>query len=132
MPSASLLPGLHLYLQQNSPGQIPNQAEVPAGSHAGKVASHQTGTATEHASADSPAGKMVAAGRHRLLQLPRGADKQFDTDRVPIPRHQSLAAHATAEEPERLHDLGADQDVGRRLAPETANPSSVAREPLRR
>jgi len=47
----------------------------PAGSHAGKVASHQTGTATEHASADSPAGKMVAAGRHRLLQLPRGADK---------------------------------------------------------
>jgi RNA-directed DNA polymerase len=25
---------------------------------------------------------MVAAGRHRLLQLPRGADEQFDTDRV--------------------------------------------------
>ena len=25
---------------------------------------------------------MAAAGRHRLLQLPRGADKQFDTDRV--------------------------------------------------
>jgi group II intron reverse transcriptase/maturase len=78
------------------------------------------------------AGKMVAAGRHRLLQLPRGADKQFDTDRVPIPRHQSLAAHATAAEPERLDDLGADQAVGRRLAPETANPSSVARESLRR
>ena len=75
---------------------------------------------------------MVAAGRHRLLQLPRGADKQFDTDRVPIPRHQSLAAHATAAEPERLDDLGADQAVGRRLAPETANPSSVARETLRR
>ncbi len=69
------LPGLHLYLRQNSSGQIPNQTEVPAGSHAGKVASHQTGTATEHSSADSPAGKMVAAGRHRLLQLPRGADK---------------------------------------------------------
>ena len=31
---------------------------------------------------------------------PRGADKQFDTDRVPIPRHQSVAAHATAAEPE--------------------------------
>src|SRR5580693_8150255 len=28
---------------------------------------------------------MAAAGRHRLLQLPRGADKQFDADRVPIP-----------------------------------------------
>src|ERR1700720_1083996 len=65
------LPGLPLYLQQNSPGQIPNQTEVSARSHAGKVASHQTGIATEHAPADSPAGKMVAAGRHRLLQLPR-------------------------------------------------------------
>src|SRR5260370_19023571 len=75
---------------------------------------------------------MVAAGRHRLLQLPHGADKQFDTDRVPIPRYQSLAAHATAAEPERLDDLGADQAVGRRLAPETANPSSVASESLRR
>ena len=68
----------------------------------GKVASHQTGIATEHASANSPAGKMVAAGRHRLLQLPRGADKRSGTDRVPLPRHQSLAAHATAAEPERL------------------------------
>src|SRR6202161_2440819 len=75
---------------------------------------------------------MVAAGRHRLRQLPRGADKQFDTDRVPIPRYQSLAAHATAAEPERLDDLGADQAVGRRLAPETTNPSSVAREAIRR
>src|SRR5438128_2552416 len=28
---------------------------------------HQTGTATVHASADSPAGKMVAASRHRLF-----------------------------------------------------------------
>src|SRR6202048_2956019 len=126
------LPGLHLYLQQNSSGQIPNQTEVPAGPHAGKVASHQTGIATEHASADSPAGKMAAAGRHRLLQLPRGADKQFDTDRVPIPRYQSLAAHATAAEPERLDDLGADQAVGRRLGSETANPSSMASESLRR
>src|SRR5438552_11107211 len=126
------LPGLHLYLRQNSSGQIPNQTEVPAGSHAGKVASHQTGTAAEHASANSPAGKMVAAGRHRLLQLPRGADKQRVTVRVPIPRYQSLAANAAVAEPKRWDDLGADQAVGRRLAPETANPSSVARESLRR
>ena len=62
---------------------IPNQTEIPAGSHAGEVPSYQTGTATEHSSANSPAGKMVAAGRGRLLQLPRGADEQFDTDRVP-------------------------------------------------
>jgi hypothetical protein len=75
---------------------------------------------------------MVAAGRHRLFQLPCGADKQFDADRVPLSCHQSLAADATAAEPERLDDLGADQAVGRRLALETTNPSSVARESLRR
>jgi RNA-directed DNA polymerase len=131
-PETFHLPGLHLYLQQNSPAQIPNQTEVPAGPHAGKFASHQTGIATEYASAVSPAGKMVAAGRHQLLQLPRGADKRSDTDRVSLPRHQSLAAHATAAEPERLDDLGGDQAVGRRLAPATANPSPVAREALRR
>ena len=37
-----------------------------------------------------------------------------------------------AAEPERLDDMGADQAVGRRLVPETANPSSVARDSLRR
>ena len=111
-------------------GKFQIKTEVPAGPHAGKVASHQTGIATEHTSVDSPAGKMVAAGRHRLLQLSRGADEQSDTDRIPLPRHQSLAAHATAAEPERLDDLGADQAVGRRLAPATANPSSVASEAL--
>jgi RNA-directed DNA polymerase len=41
-----------------------------------------------------------------------GADERSDTDRIPLPRHQSLAAHATAAEPERLDDLGADQAVG--------------------
>jgi RNA-directed DNA polymerase len=85
------LPGLHLHLQQNPPGQIPDQTEVPTGPHAGEVASHQTGTAAAHASADSPAGTMAEAGRHRLLQLPRGADKRSNTDRVPFPRHQRLA-----------------------------------------
>jgi hypothetical protein len=67
----------------------------------------------------------------RVLQLPRGADKRSDTDRVPLPRHQSLAVHAMAAESERLDDLGAHEAVGRRLAPENANRSSVAREALR-
>jgi fatty-acyl-CoA synthase len=46
-------------------------------------------------------------------------------------RHRPVAVDARSE-PERLDDLGADQAVGRRLAPETANPSSVASEALRR
>src|SRR6202171_510652 len=77
-------------------------------------------------------GRWLQQGVHRSLQSHTGTDKRPDTDPVPLPRHQSLAAHATAAEPERLDDLGAHQAVGRRLAPETANPSSVAREALRR
>ncbi len=44
------------------------------------IASHQTGTAAAYASTDSRAGKVAEAGRHRLLQLSRGADKRSDTD----------------------------------------------------
>jgi hypothetical protein len=51
-------------------------------------------------------GKMVAAGRHRLLQLPRGADERSSTDRIPLPRHQSLAAHATAAECVYSNEIG--------------------------
>ena len=42
-----------------------------------KLQAIKQGTATEHSSAHSPAGKMVAAGRPRLLQLPRGADNSL-------------------------------------------------------
>src|SRR4029078_5793131 len=93
---------------------------------------NQKGTATEDGSTYSEAGKIVAEGRDRLLQLTRGADQQFVTLRVPIPRYQSLAANAAVAEPKRWDDVGADQAVGQPLAPETANPSSVARETLRR
>src|SRR5665811_547624 len=101
--------------------------EVPTGSHAGKAASHQTGTAAAYASADSPAGAMAEAGRHRLLQLSRGADKRSDTDRVSLPRHQPMATHAAAAKSEGLDDQGTDLAVGQRLAPKTANPSPLAR-----
>jgi hypothetical protein len=35
---------------------------------------------------------MAEAGRHRLLQLPCGADKRTDTDRVPLPRPPEVGA----------------------------------------
>src|SRR5450759_633606 len=106
---------------------IPDQTEVPTGSHAGKAASHQTGTAAAYASADSRPGKGAEAGRHRLLQLSRGADKRSDTDRVSLPRHQPMATHAAAAKSEGLDDQGTDLAVGQRLAPKTANPSPLAR-----
>ena len=64
-----------------------------------------------------PAGEMAAASRHRLLQLPRGADKQSYPDRLPSPCDQTLAADATATQPERPDVLGAHQAVGQRLVP---------------
>ena len=88
-----------------SSAPIPTRATAPA-------SLHQTGTAAAYASTDSRAGKVAEAGRHRLLQLSRGADKRSDTDRVPLPRHQSMAAHAAAAEPEGRDDLGAGRAVG--------------------
>ena len=54
------------------------------------------------------------------LTLPRGAGKQFDTDRVLIPRHQSLAVHATAAGARKTGRPGSGVEaVGGRPAPET-------------
>jgi hypothetical protein len=89
------------------------------------------GTAAAYASADSRTGKVADAGRHRLLQLSRGADKRSDTDRVSLPRHQPVATHAAAAKSEGLDDQGTDRAVGQRLAPTTANPSPLARCALR-
>ena len=63
---------------------------------------------------------MVAAGRDRLFYVPRGADQQFGTDRVPLPRYHSLAANAAVAEPERWDDVGADPAAGRHWLPATA------------
>ena len=131
----SHLPGLHLYLQQRLVGanlQIKRKSRRDCMRVKLQAIKQELRRERLHQPIPQQGRWLQVPGRHRLLQLPRGADEQFDTDRVPIPRHQSLAAHATAAEPERLDDLGADQAVGRRLAPQTANPSSVARDLLRR
>ena len=73
-------------------------------------------------SANPRTGKVAEAGRHRLLQLSRSADKRSDTDRVSLPRHQPMATHTTAAKSEGLDDQGTDHAVGQRLAPKTANP----------
>src|SRR5262249_7140361 len=85
--------------------------------HADEATGHQAGAATADASADSPAGAIAEASRHRLLQLSRGADKCSEAGRIPFPCHPSLVAHAAAAKPERLDDDGTDRAVGRGLAP---------------
>ena len=71
-------------------------------------------------------GKVAEAGRQRLLQLPRRADQQSGAGRVPSLGHRTLAAVATAAQPERRHDLEAEHATGQRLAPQTAYPPSLA------
>src|ERR1700683_1935786 len=75
---------------------------------------------------------MAETGRHRILQLPRGADKQSDARRFPLLRHRTLAADASAPRSEAWHDMGADYAARQRLAPQTAHPASLAASALRR
>ncbi len=121
--------GFTFICSKSQRGTFLDQTENPARPRAGEAQSHQTGTATAHAPADSRAGKMAGAGRGRLLQLLRRADQRSDALRLPLPRHRPLAAIAQATQPERRRDLAADRAMGQRMASQTANPP-LAREAL--
>jgi RNA-directed DNA polymerase len=99
---------------------------------AGEDPRAQGGAATAHAPVDSRTGKMAEAGRHRLLQLPCGADQQSDARRLPLLCHRTLEADAPAAQPNGRHDLDADDAARQRLAPQAARPSSMAASTLRR
>jgi RNA-directed DNA polymerase len=70
--------------------------------------------------------EMAETSRHRILQLPCGADQRSRTSHLPLPCCRSLGAHAAAAQSKGLHRMGADQAVGERLSSQTAHPSSVA------
>ena len=90
-------------------------------------------TATAHAPADPRTGEMAEAGRPRLLQLPRSADQQL----AHWPRSGTMSptsggARCGGAARRIGTDLGADDEAGGRLAPETAHPPSLAERALRR
>ena len=78
----------------------------------GGIACRQTGTATEHSSANSPAGKMVAAGRHRLLHTTTRC-RQTRSDICTAFRYSTSPISGGARYGSRSQndwtDLGADQ-----------------------
>ena len=86
-------------------GKFLHQEEEPARPRAGEAQGDQGGTAAAHACSQSPNREMAEASRHRLLQLPRGADQRSGTRGLPLPCHRSLAAHAPAAQPEGPHDV---------------------------
>ena len=123
---------LYLHLRKIAQGQIPRHEADPARPHVGEARGNQGGTATANAPAHPRTRTMAKAGCHRLFQLPRRADKQRGVGRLPPLRHRPLAALATAAQPEGPDDMGADEEVGRRLASKTPHPSSLAERSLRR
>jgi hypothetical protein len=77
-------------------GQLPGRTEDPPRPHASQAQGDQGGDATAQAPADPRAGEVAEAGRDRLLRLPCGADQRSVPGGVPLPRHEPLAAHASA------------------------------------
>src|SRR3954453_22472708 len=69
---------------------------------------------------------MAATSRLRLLQLPCSADEQSRTLGLPIPCHRPMATGASTPQPEGRLYMGTDNQAGRRLAPQTSNPSPLA------
>ena len=76
--------------------------------------------------ADPRAGEVAEAGRDRLLRLPCGADQRPVPGGIPLPRHEPLAAHASATQPKGSDDVGGGDEARRRLAPATARPPPLA------
>jgi hypothetical protein len=66
--------------------------------------------------------KWLRQGRGRLLCPPCAADQRPGPGGVPLPRHESMAAHASATQPKGSDDVAAADAARRRLAPAPAHP----------
>ena len=80
----------------------------------------------------SRTGKVAGLSRSRLLRVSRSADEYPCTQHVPSPRLGPMATLAQAAKPTGPDHLGTDSEVGGRLPPETAHPSSLASRAVRR
>ena len=75
---------------------------------------------------------MAEADHSRASRLLRSSHKQPGSSSVPAHSGRSLATHASAAQPEGWLHLGAHGEAGERLAPQAADPSSLALGALRR
>ena len=76
---------------------------------------------------DSNAGAMASAGGARILRVSRRAYQLAGYQRILPPRHQPLAAHAPAAQPEGRRDVGVNGADRQCVAPATSCSSSVAK-----
>ena len=75
---------------------------------------------------------MACSSRRRLLRLPRRADQRLGVVRIPISCRRPLASSAAPTQSASGIDMDADGEIGRRVPPQAANPSSVAKRAVRR
>src|SRR5579859_2154046 len=75
---------------------------------------------------------MAGSGSARVFYIPRSANQLEAPECVPLPRHGTLVAYASAPQPEGLDDVGSHLAAGGGLPAPPAGPSSLAEHPLRR
>src|SRR6266404_9043915 len=121
-----------LHLRQVTQRQVPDPQEEPTRPRAGQAHGNQEGTPAADAWGLPRTSGMAQAGCYRLLPVPRGADQQSGTQGIPLSRHRTLATRASAARPEAPHDVAADREARRPMAPQTAHPPPLAKPTLRR
>jgi pimeloyl-ACP methyl ester carboxylesterase len=119
-------------LRQIPARRFPDQKEVTPRPHAREAAGGQGMVAAAMARADPGHREMARPSRRRLFRLPRRADEQRGDRRIPLPCHRSLALASLSAQSEGAPGMAADGEVGRRLLPQAADPSSLAQCALRR
>jgi RNA-directed DNA polymerase len=108
-------------------GQVPAQAEVPARPHAGEAQGIKE-ELRRRMHQPIPDREMAEAGRHRLLQLPRGADQQSALAPSATTSPTSGGARSRRRSQKDRTTWERIEAAGRRLAPQTAHPSSLAKQ----
>src|SRR5229473_2666370 len=73
---------------------------------------------------------MAGSGSARVFYIPRSANQLEAPECVPLPRHGTLVAHASAPQPEGLDDVGTNHAIGGGLPAAPACPTSLAQHPL--
>jgi hypothetical protein len=70
---------------------------------------------------------MARANRRRIFRLPRRADEQRGDRGFPLPHHRPLAPNSLPAKPKGTDGVAADDETGRRVSPQAACPSSMAK-----
>ena len=100
------LPGVHVHLRKIAQRALPASTEDPRRPHAGEAPGDQGGATATNALADPRTGEMAKAGRDRAFRLLCGPDEQSRALGVPVPCDRSLAADASAPQPEGRPHMG--------------------------